>query len=103
MSEIRIKRGASLNLLLRFTRTGGGAADVTHIVLTSQVRDAQDNLVATLPLLKLPEIGLVTITVPDTTQWPIGRLRCDLTAALGGQIVYSETFAIQVARSVTQS
>lgn len=102
MSQICIKRGASLNLLLQFNRTDGLAADVTHMVLTSQVRDAQSCLVATLPLVKQPDIGMVTLTVADTTQWPIGRLRCDLTAASGGQVIYSETFAIQVARSVTQ-
>jgi hypothetical protein len=103
MSEIRIKRGASLNLLMQFKRTDGQVADVTHMALAAQVRDAQDCLVATLPLLKQPEIGEVTVTVLDTTQWPIGRLRCDLTAETGGQVVYSEIFAIQVARSVTRS
>jgi hypothetical protein len=103
MSEIRIKRGASLNLALAFRRGDGLAADVTHMVLTSQVRDPQGRLVATLPLVKQPEIGEVTVTVLDTTQWPIGRLRCDLTAAAGGQVLYSETFAVQVAREVTQS
>lgn len=104
MSEIRIKRGASLNLLMTFCgHDDGQAADVTHMVLASQVRDPQGCLVATLPLLKQPEIGQVTVTVLDTTQWPIGRLRCDLTATADGQVIYSETFAIQVARSVTQS
>lgn len=103
MSEIRIKRGASLNLSLCFKRGDGQVADVTHMVLASQVRDPQGDLVATLPLFKQPEAGLVTITVPDTTQWPIGRLRCDLSAASGGQFIYSETFAIHVMREVTQS
>jgi hypothetical protein len=102
MSEIHIKRGASLNLGLCF-REHGMAVDVTHLVLTSQVRDPQGDLVASLPLFKQPEIGEVTVTVLDTTQWPIGRLRCDLTVAAGGQVQYSETFPIQVAREVTQS
>ena len=102
MNDICIKRGASLNLLLQFT-SNGAAVDVTNMVLSSDVRDPQGDLVATLSLVKLPTLGFVTVTVLDTSLWPTGRLRCDLTAAYQGQTQYSQTFAIQVARSVTHS
>jgi hypothetical protein len=106
VSEIRIKRGTSLNLVPRFRRSDGLVAAVTHMVchahgLEAKVRDRQDCLIDTFPLIKLPEIGLVSVMEADTSQWPIGCLHCDLTAASGGQMIYSETFAIQVARSVT--
>ncbi len=102
MNEICIKRGSSLNLLLQFA-SNGVAIDLTNMVLASDVRDPQGDLVATLSLVKLPTIGFATVTVLDTSLWPTGRLRCDLTASFNGQTQYSQTFAIAVQRSVTHS
>jgi hypothetical protein len=102
MEEIRIKRGASLNMTLQFS-DDGAPWDVGHVALSAQVRAADGTFVAQLPLVKQSTLGLVTVVVPDTSQWPVGRLRCDLLAALEGENVYSETFAIMVAQSVTRS
>lgn len=101
MADIAIKRGAALNLTLRFTQNDA-PMDVGHVSLSAQVRKPDDTLVANLPMVKQADSGLVTSQVNDTTGWPVGRLRCDLRLVVNGQPIFSETFAIQVTRQVTQ-
>ncbi|MGH7041918.1 MAG: hypothetical protein ACREFY_07285 [Acetobacteraceae bacterium] len=61
-------------------------------------------------LAKGDTIGAASIQVPQsddptnpgTTGWPLGMLRCDIKAIIGGLPVLSETFPIHVGRAVTR-
>lgn len=107
--EIRIKQGAALILSLTFCEEGQ-PVDLSTVTLSSMVRDAQDCLVATVSVSKGAAIGAASIQVPapdnpldpGTTGWPLGMLRCDIKAIIGGLPVLSETFPIHVGRAVTR-
>jgi hypothetical protein len=101
-SQIIIKRGAALSLAMAFTNADGSAIDLTTVTLTAQVRDPQDDLVETLPLVNSSIQGTATCVVADTTQWPLGLLRCDIRVVQDGVPTFSETFGILVVRQVTQ-
>lgn len=102
-TQIDIKQGAPLLLALQFSNDDGSPANLTGYTVTSQVRDAMGNLVATLPMtVAAPSTGQYSITVPNTTAWPIAVLRCDIKATSGGQSTYSDTFTIRVGQAVTQ-
>lgn len=101
MTEIRIKRGEALSLSV-WVYSGEAPIDLGHVTLSAQVRTPDDTLVAVLTLVKQAVTGLATILVLDTTQWPLGRLRGDLRLVIQGQASLTETFAIAVARQVTQ-
>ena len=100
--EIRIKRGASLLLQLTFENDDGSIGDLSRLVLSSQVRGPEGNLVATLPIVVTSTEGVATVTVPNTSQWPVGTLRADIMGVTGGLIALSETFGIRVERAVTR-
>ena len=103
MNAIRIKRGGALSLGFQFSDDDGGFADLTGIAVASQVRDANDALVATLPVMVEPAIGAASVLVADTSAWPVGRLRCDvMLTTIEGLSVFSETFSIHVDLQVTR-
>jgi len=100
--EVQIRRGDTLLLQLTVLADDGVPIDLTNLTLASQVRDAQDNLVATLSVVASTVTGVATITQRGTALWPVGTLRADIKAiTTGGVIVHSETFGIRVQRSVT--
>jgi hypothetical protein len=100
--EIRIKQGASLLLQLTFQSDAGAAIDLTNVSLASQVRDAEGNLIATLPIVPTSTDGVATVTVANTSLWPLGTLRGDIKATIGAVVALSETFSIRVDQAVTQ-
>lgn len=102
ISDLTIKRGASLNVTLEFWAVEGQPTDVGAMTITGQVRTPDDTFVANLTMVKQPEIGIVTFSVPNTSQWPTGRLRWDLRVVSGGVAIYSDTLGIVVNRQVTQ-
>ena len=83
MEEIRIKQGASLNLSFQF-QNEPAPWDVTYVALTAQVRAPDGTLVANLPMVKQPELGLVTASVPDTSEWPMDG--CAATCSASSQV-----------------
>lgn len=99
--ELEIKQGDALVLALQFLNDDGTPADLSAIALTSQVRDGQNNLIAQLPITLAATPGLAGITQASTTAWPLGVLRCDIKAVLGGLPVHSQTFALRVKPAVT--
>lgn len=101
MNEIRIKAGDSLILSFWFNDRGR-PIDTGNLILSAQVRAADQTLVANLTLLPQAQVGLVTATYPDTSGWPAGRLRCDLRVEANGLVVHTETFPIVVSQQVTQ-
>lgn len=102
MAGISIKQGAALVLQLAAYDDQGTAFNLAGVTASAQVRDAQNNLVATLPIVAGGDINLLGITVPATTGWPIGLLRCDIKLLVAGLPAISETFSISVQQAVTQ-
>jgi len=103
MTELTLKQGGSLLLALAFTEDDGSAADLTGSSVSSQIRDAQDSLVAALPVVvTTPTAGTASIAVMDTSAWPLGTLRCDIRVQAASTIMFYETFAIHIQRAVTQ-
>lgn len=104
MSNIRIKRGASLSLTLGFGNEDGSPFALSGVTLTAQVRDAEFNLVATLTPEPIATAGQASIFVQDTSAWPEGLLRMDVRVLpASGPQTLSETFGIFVERAVTQT
>ncbi len=101
-APVTIKQGTSLIALVAITDDAGTALDVTGFAITGQVRDANANLVANLPITVTPHLGLAQINVPDTSAWPLGTLRCDLRVVTAtGAILQTQTFPVVVQRRVT--
>ena len=102
MGELRIKQGEALLFQMTFLHEDNSAVDLTSVTLAAQVRDPVGNLVATLPIVVTGTTrGVATVTLADTTQWPLGLLRADVRATAGGLPVLSDTFGIRVNRAVT--
>lgn len=102
MSEVHIKQGESLRLLVTIMDDSSVPVDLSSLVISSQVRSANGDLVAALSWGATAQGGVATAEVMDTSQWPIGLLRADLKVVESGFIIKSETFAIRVNRAVTQ-
>jgi len=100
--EISIKQGESLLLTLTFLNDDGSAVDLTSVGLASQVRTPAGDLVATLPVVPSIVLNVATVEVDDTSLWPLGMLRSDISVTIGARVALSETFGIRVNRAVTQ-
>jgi hypothetical protein len=104
MNIVTIKRGASLSLTSSFTNGDGSAYALTGVTLNAQIRDAEENLVATVTPAATATAGQALVFVQDTSAWPIGLLRMDIfVQAPGGAQTISDTFGIEVLRSETQT
>ncbi len=101
-SQIRIKRGETLALQALFVDNDGTPIDLTNATLTAQLRDPVGDLVATLPIVRTATDGVATITVPNTSDWPVGMLRTDILCVSSGLGVITDTIGIRVERAVTQ-
>jgi hypothetical protein len=102
MVEIAIKRGAALRMQLTFQQDDSTPADLTAVALSGQIRTVTDELVTNLPIVRTAARGVATIEVDDTTQWPIGLLRGDVKAVVGGVPILSDTFGVAVRKAVTR-
>ena len=72
MRNFEVKRGAALVLTLSATQADGTASDLTALTVRGMVRDGRNNLVDQLALVpSASTLGTGTITVPDTTSWPL--------------------------------
>ena len=101
-TPFEIKRGATLDLTIEIQNDDGSPVDLSGAGVWSQVRDAADNVVATLTPAISAVAGAVVLTVLDTSGWPLGLLRCDVRVVVAGRVAFSDTFGIMVGRSVTQ-
>lgn len=102
MRNFEIKRGAALVLTLAATQADGTASDLTALTVRGMVRDGRDNLVDQLAVVASPTApGVATITVTDTTSWPLGLLKADLWVSDGVLPAITRTFGINVVPSVT--
>ena len=100
--EVRIKRGDALAMQMAFEFDDGSPVDLTNATVAAQIRTASGDLVCTLPLQITDTPGVVTVTVPDTSQWPIGMLRGDVVLTAAGLPVHTETYGITVTPGVTR-
>ena len=110
---IRIKRGATLAIFVN------APTPLAGLTMLATVRDAEFNEVASIvPILTsssafaalaaldpnlAASAGQALIYVADTTAWPEGLLRIDISCTIpGGPTSISDTFGIEVQRCVTQ-
>lgn len=100
--EIAIKQGESLLLTLTFCNDDGSLPDLTSLTLAAQVRTPIGDLVATLPIAKTIVLNVATVEVDNTSLWPLGMLRSDVSVTIGARVALSETFGIRVNKAVTQ-
>lgn len=102
MPQLAIKQGAAFLMQWTCQNDDGTPADLTSVTLKSQLRTVTGDLVTTLPVVRTAVIGIATVEVDDTTQWPVGMLLGDIKATIGGRPILSDTFGVMVGRAVTQ-
>jgi hypothetical protein len=102
VADISLKQGAALQLQIAALDDEGVAFDLSTVTARAQVRDVQDNLVATLPLTVGSAANLLLVALPSTSDWPIGLLRCDVRLTVAGMDVISDTFTIHMQPPVTR-
>ena len=118
MASISIKRGATLKKVCTFMVAQPGfvaePASLTGKTVTAQVRDVNDNLVATLTATPDTQanytLGRFTLgaDASSTALWlPAGQksvvLFCDVKVVnADGTVALSQTFAIRVLKNITQ-
>lgn len=96
---INIKQGTSFSVTCVY-KVNGTPEPVENITITSQVRQQDGDLVATLSPVKTSEVGEFTIFAA-TDSWPVGRLIWDIKYTTQSNKVVTETVEIRVARSAT--
>lgn len=104
MSGFVIKQGNTFRLAALIRSFDGAALDLTGCTFSCQLRDALDNLLASLSAQVVPgRTGIIQISsTADTGAWPVGRYRCDLrTVWPDGTIQASQTFHVTVIAGVT--
>lgn len=78
--------------------------DLTGWSVRSQIRSG-DKLVATLVFLLVSstvDSSTYKLTFEDTTEWPIGKLNCDIEYTTNlGQIISTETFYVECVKDST--
>ncbi len=104
MRNFDVKRGAALQLIVTAANADGSAFDLSTVTVMGEVRDARGVLVEQLAWVATAGTpGTGTITVPDTTAWPLGLLMADLWISDGVLPAITRTFGINVVPSVTYS
>ena len=81
-----------------------GAVDISGWTITSQLRDSNDALIAQCAVVVTNAVtGSYTLTVADTTAWPLGALFWDIQYIDGGGKIYStETIQVVVLKDITR-
>jgi hypothetical protein len=104
VSYLSIKAGASLDFDLVFTGADGAPVDLTAGALTMQIRDSTGAVVGTPTITLGSSPGTASGNVPGsvTQGWPVGVLRTDISLALPGVTLISDTATITVAAPVTR-
>lgn len=103
--SLRIKRGDTVLLDGLAKNDDGTVFDLTGSTVTSQVRTAQDTLVADLDVVITNAAqGAFTLgaTSAATSAWPLAKLLCDVKWSSGGDAIHTETFEIFVLAAVTR-
>lgn len=105
MSDFTFKRGTTF-LITCIAQDGTGAPmDLGAAVVSAELRDPQNILVAPLIASLVPDQpGTYTLLFPgDTSGWPLTLLRADVRfTSLDGTVVQTETLTIAIVDRVTQ-
>jgi hypothetical protein len=100
--SIAFKRGSSFSARAAYTPVAGQPADLSGIIITSQVRTQPGALVDTLAVtVDADALGFQVSAPAGTASWPIGVLVWDLKLSAPGAIAYTETVKIVVQQEVT--
>lgn len=100
------KRGDTWSLTAAFTKNKTGV-DITDVGIKSQIRKSSKELVTELIVTKADQVKspgyfVLTPADPDTSNWPIDRLVCDVVFSSAGRVISTETFTIPIITEVTK-
>ena len=101
MTVLSLTRGAALQLDILLQDDNGAPVALAGLTLAAQLRDAQNALVANLPIVAGTSPGLARVEVLATNTWPLGVLRCDFQVDSAGRRLISQTFSLRVERQIT--
>ena len=98
-----IKRGDTFQLTADLKDENGTALVLSLANIKSQIRKADDTLVAELTIATTGTPGTYTLTCIDTQEWPApASLVMDIEMIINGQKRSSDTIAINVIKDVTR-
>ncbi|GAB6139934.1 hypothetical protein JCM14076_06630 [Methylosoma difficile] len=105
MIDFALKQGGKFQLPYQFCDDRGVGQSLEGITLTSQLRGAKGNLIATLDVIVVDELlGLYLIDYPHSTlDWPDGKCYFDIkeSAASYGPLL-TDTFSLLIERAETR-
>ena len=102
-AALPFKRGASFHAHCVYEPPEGGAPNLIGAQVSSHIRRNGD-LVEELVCV-LAEDGMsfdLTADEVETESWPVATLQWDIRIELAGEVIYSETLALQVLYAVTR-
>lgn len=106
MSGFVLAQGTTFVLGAQIQDRLGAPVDLTGATLTAQMRDALDNVVATLAVTTVanrPGVAQISFA-GDTATWPVGRYRTDLRVVWpSGLTQQTRTYTVTVVDSVTRT
>lgn len=105
-ARLDIKRGDTYVVTVTATEDDGTTPiDLTGWTIRSQIRDAEDVLVAQLRVtVTNAAAGQFTLdqATPDTTGWPVGTCSQDIEYTdPSGRVISTGTFSVRVAKDIT--
>lgn len=106
-SLAQFKRGDTFSLACTWKQSGV-ATSITGLTIAAQIRNPYGmSLVADLSVVAgnqttNPGAFILVASNPDTSDWPIGSLICDLQITNGSTIRSSDSFLIPVIEDVTR-
>jgi hypothetical protein len=99
-ATLQIKCGATFRALCTYLPPDGGLASLVGAEITSQVRNS-GALVADLNCDLAADGMSFVLSADDTSDWPTTTLQWDIRIEVDGEVVYTETVALQVLYNVT--
>jgi hypothetical protein len=100
MTDLTIKKGASLQLLIAVANDDNSAFDLTGVTVSSQVKTAAGKPIATLTVTPTGTPGQLSV-LQATDTWPTGPAVMDLKFVSGDVVLKSETQSLLITDPVT--
>jgi len=103
MEVLKIKRGASFSLECTY-KVDDIASSITGMTINAELRNGANHLVQILHYVENSTLGgfFLKATAAETSTWGVNNLRCDIKITEGEIVRFSETFAVNVTREVTE-
>ena len=101
MTDLTIKKGASLQLLIAVANDDSSAFDLTGVTVSSKVKTTAGRLIATLTVTPTGTPGQLSV-LQATDDWPTGPAQMDLKFVSGGVVLKSETQGLLITDTVTE-